>query len=78
MRVIRIKKVLEYTGLGRSTVYKKMDEGTFPLSVSLGGKARGWILEEVEAWVQARIDERNVPSRSLHQSSSAFHASAPH
>lgn len=59
MKIIRLKKVLERTGLGRSTVYKKMANGTFPISVSLGGKSRGWVEEEVEAWIRACVEARD-------------------
>lgn len=29
-RILRIKTVLERTGLSRSTMYRKMQDGTFP------------------------------------------------
>lgn len=62
MRIIRLKKVLERTGLGRSTVYKKMANGTFPVSVSLGGKSRGWVEAEVESWIRSCMDSRYTPA----------------
>ena len=36
MRLIRLKDVKHATGLGRSTIYKYIEEGGFPKSVSLG------------------------------------------
>lgn len=51
---------MQCTGLSRSTIYKFIKEGTFPASVPLGGRAVGWILAEVEGWVQARIEERDA------------------
>jgi len=53
--LVGINKVLEYTGLSRSTVYKKINEEGFPPGYKLGsGKngARRWSLTEVEEWVQ--------------------------
>ena len=38
-RFIRLREVLHRTGLGRSTVYRWMDEGRFPKSVRLGGRS---------------------------------------
>lgn len=62
MRIIRLKKVLEQTGLGRSTLYKMIAAGTFPAQVSLGSsRSVGWVVEEVESWVQARISARPMP-----------------
>lgn len=59
MRIIRLKEVITTTGLGRSTVYKYIENGHFPSSVSLGERAVGWIESEVVDWVMARIEERD-------------------
>lgn len=61
MRIIRLRDVMRCTGLSRSTIYKFIEQGIFPKSVSLGGRAVGWVEEEVLDWVQARIEERDVP-----------------
>lgn len=58
-RILRLKDVMHLTGLGRSTIYKFIADGFFPCSVPLGGRAVGWIEEEVEDWVLARIDARD-------------------
>lgn len=59
MRLIRLKEVMELTGLARATIYKYMKKEKFPKSVSLGDRAVGWVLEEVESWVLERITERD-------------------
>lgn len=59
MRIIRLKEVIESTGLARSTIYKYMGEGTFPKPVSLGDRCVGWVEGEVQDWVLARIEERD-------------------
>jgi len=57
-RLIRIKKVVEMTGLSRSYVYELQAAGLFPQSVLLvpGGVARAWVYSEVQDWIQERID----------------------
>ncbi|MGU4075849.1 helix-turn-helix transcriptional regulator [Pseudomonas aeruginosa] len=50
---------MRLTGLGRSTVYKVMKEGSFPGSVALGGKAVAWVESEVQEWILARLRERD-------------------
>lgn len=60
MRIIRLKEVMAMTGLGRSTLYKLLAEGKFPKSVSLGERAIGFVLSEVEDWIKQRIVERDV------------------
>ena len=60
MRIIRLKEVINSTGLARSTIYKYIGEGTFPKSVSLGARCVGWVDTEVQEWILARIEERDV------------------
>ena len=69
-RFIRLPEVLSRTGYGRTTIYRKMEEGTFPRSVKLGGppidprvfdsRAVAWIEDEVEQWIESRIEERDL------------------
>jgi prophage regulatory protein len=60
MKIIRLKQVMETTGLARSTIYKFIAAGTFPKSVPLGGKSVGWVDEEIQEWVKAKIEERDA------------------
>jgi len=60
MRIIRLKDVIDSTGLGRSTIYKYIAEGAFPKRVSLGERSVGWVEEEVHEWILARIEERDT------------------
>ena len=59
MRIIRLKEVIDSTGLSRSTLYKYIGEGTFPKPVSLGDRCVGWVDNEVHDWILARIEERD-------------------
>ena len=52
--IMRLKSVEQETGLKRSTIYERMAEGTFPRSVSLGGRSRGWYSDEIQHWVDNR------------------------
>lgn len=60
MRLIRLKEVMRVTGLARSTVYKYIAEEAFPKPVALGERCVGWVDDEVQDWIMARIEERNV------------------
>ncbi len=59
MRILRMKTVIEITGLARSTVYKYVAEGIFPKPLALGGRSVGWLESEVHSWIQSRLVERN-------------------
>ncbi len=52
MRFLKLKEVMEKTALSRSAIYRKMDEGSFPQTVSLGDRALAWIDSEVEEWME--------------------------
>lgn len=59
MRILRLKEVMDKTGLSRSTLYKYIEQGHFPKSVPLGGRAVGWVESEVDDWITARIEDRD-------------------
>jgi prophage regulatory protein len=60
MRILRLKDVIEKTGLARSTIYKYVDAGTFPNPIPLGGRSVGWVDAEVHEWILTRIAARNL------------------
>lgn len=60
MRIIRLKEVIDSTGLARSTIYKFIGEGSFPKPVSMGDRCVGWVESEVHDWILARIEERDL------------------
>ncbi len=59
MRIIRLKDVIDSTGIARSTIYKLIGEGEFPKPVPLVGRSVGWVESEVHEWIKARIAERD-------------------
>jgi prophage regulatory protein len=59
MKLMRMQAVLDATGLSRPTLYKRMALDLFPTPVPIGERAVAWVSDEVEAWIQARVDERD-------------------
>ncbi len=55
-RIIRLPAVLDLTGLSRSTIYLRMANEEFPSSISLDGRAVGWVETEVSAWIDRQIE----------------------
>lgn len=41
-RIVRLKTVLSRTGLSRSTIYRKIADGTFPPRIKISVKGAGW------------------------------------
>ncbi|WP_084813532.1 helix-turn-helix transcriptional regulator [Desulfogranum japonicum] len=56
LRILRMDQVLERVGLGKSTIYERIKEGTFPRQIKLGQRAVGWLEHEVDAWLLSCIE----------------------
>jgi len=50
-RILRIKEVMEVTGLPRSSIYYNMKEGLFPKQVQLTKKSVGWREEDIQKFL---------------------------
>ena len=50
-RIIRMKTVLARTGLSRSTLYRKIAEGTFPRQIPISVHGAGWHESAVNRWI---------------------------
>ena len=51
-RILRLPAVLERTGLSRSTMYRKIQEGTFPKQIALSARCAGWRESAVSEWMR--------------------------
>ncbi len=54
-RILRLRDVLELTGLSRSEIYVRMGNGEFPVTVQLGLRAVGWRASDVYCWLDALL-----------------------
>ena len=52
-RILRMPEVCHITGLGKSTIYKKLADGLFPDPVRLGPRAMGWRANDIDKWLAA-------------------------
>ncbi len=50
-RILRLKAVLERTGLSRSSVYRRIGDGKFPHQVQLGPRSTGWRESAIQHWI---------------------------
>lgn len=55
INILRRKQVEVRTGLSRSTIYARIADGAFPPPIDLGGRAVGWIEDEINLWLTNRI-----------------------
>jgi prophage regulatory protein len=50
-RIVRMKTVLARAGLSRSTIYRKIAEGTFPAQVRISVNGAGWRESDIDRWI---------------------------
>ena len=54
-RILRLNTVLDRTGLSRSTLYRKVDQGTFPAQVRIATRCVGWRESAILEWLRNPI-----------------------
>ena len=62
-RIVRLKTVIARTGLSRSTIYRKIAEGTFPPQIKISVNGSGWHESDITRWIADPIGWR--PKREL-------------
>lgn len=63
-KILRKPAVLETVGVKNSTLYDWIAKGAFPKPVPLGQRAVGWVAEEVNAWLETRIQKSRMASNN--------------
>ena len=57
-RLIRLPEVRQRVGLGRSTIYRLMEVGSFPRARKLGPRAIAWSECEIDSWIEGKLTDR--------------------
>ena len=52
VRILRSREVCEKISISRATLFRWARSGTFPAPRQLGPQAVGWLLSDVEDWMQ--------------------------
>jgi prophage regulatory protein len=66
MKFVRIRQVMQLTGLSRMTIYRLELAGRFPRRRRLSENSVAWLESDIEAWADSRpiANLRAAPSRS--------------
>ncbi|WP_288996851.1 AlpA family phage regulatory protein [uncultured Psychrobacter sp.] len=65
-QLLSIKKVIEYTGISRSTIYAMGDvnsdqyDPTFPKKLQLTQVRVAWVASEIAEWIESKIAARSI------------------
>ena len=54
--MLRLPEVMKKTGLGRSQVYKLVQQNQFENQIRLGSSAVAWLESEIETWIEKKIE----------------------
>ncbi len=58
-RLLKLKTVMDMTGVSRSYIYALAQQGAFPKPVKLTERSSAWVAAEVEEWIESRIALRD-------------------
>ena len=56
MQFIRTQQVLRMIGVGRTTLWRMVQDGSFPRPVRVTQRNAGYLLEAVEHWMRTRAE----------------------
>jgi len=57
---MRLKDVIQATGLSRSTIYEMMKSKSFPANVRIGARVVAWLTTDIEEWAKNRCAQRRI------------------
>jgi prophage regulatory protein len=57
---MRQPAVMERTGLRESTLYKEIQEGSFPSPVPISERCVAWRADQIDAWCLAKAEGRKL------------------
>ncbi len=60
MRFVRPEEVRKMLGVSRTTLWRMVRAGAFPRPVQISQRNRGYLLDDVQAWMQARVEAVGV------------------
>ena len=54
-KVLRLREVINTTGLSRSSIYLLMRDDKFPRNILLGARSVGWTQSSIDQWIESRV-----------------------
>ena len=59
MKILKAKQVAEEINVSVPQIYRLVSIGSFPKPIKLGERGSGWLITEIDAWLQSRVDARD-------------------
>ena len=58
-KLLKAKQVAEYVNVSKSQIYKLVQQGRLPKPIKLGERGSAWLVSEIDAWLQSKVDARD-------------------
>ena len=58
--ILRLPEVINQTGLSRSSIYLRITNKQFPKPISLGGRAVGWVEQDVDEGIVGKREMSRI------------------
>lgn len=55
MKILKLPEVESRVGYKSSSIYAMMKSNKFPKNISLGPRSCGWLEDDINKWIQQRI-----------------------
>jgi prophage regulatory protein len=59
-KIFKVGQVAEEISVSIPQVYKLASLGEFPKPIKLGERGSGWLKTEIDAWLQSRVEARDL------------------
>jgi len=57
-KFLRLRQVIEITGLKRTQIYRYMRAGEFPRQIKIGHASVAWLASEIDEWIIRKSNQR--------------------
>ena len=66
-QIIKLPAVIKLSALSSATIYRLIKKGEFPKQIKLSERSSGWLLSEVEQWLDDKVNAREVDNETSTQ-----------
>ena len=66
-QIIKLPAVIKLSALSSATIYRLIKIGEFPKQIKLSERSSGWLLNEVEQWLDDKVNAREVNNETSPQ-----------
>jgi len=57
-QLVKLPVVRQLTTFSSATIYRLIKKGEFPKQIKLSARSSGWLLDDIYAWLEKKINSR--------------------